>query len=242
MGTPVHLRVRKGDVAERIIMAGDPARVRQVSQMLEDPRIINENRGLLSYTGTYRGTPVTVATHGLGTPSALIVMEELIMSGGKYFIRLGTAGAMVKDLRIGDLVIPTGAAYYPGGAYRQYNKEDVCGPSSPDFSLLKNVVEAAGRVNVKYFLGPVLSSDAFYAEDPDFVRRWSSRGIIAVEMECAGIFNLSLMRGVKAAGILIIGNSLLEDLGYATAEELKHYVEKAARVALDALVKTGLDT
>lgn len=242
MRTPIHLRVREGDVAERVIMAGDPARVRQVSQMLENPRIINENRGLLSYTGTYRGTPITVVTHGLGTPSALIVMEELIMCGGKCFIRLGTAGAMVKGLRIGDLVIPTGAAYYPGGAYRQYSKEDVCGPSSPDFSLLKSIVEAADRVNVRYFLGPVLSSDAFYAEDPGFAGKWSLRGVIAVEMECAGIFNLSLMRGVKAAGVLVISNSLLEDLGHASAEELKHHVEKAARVALDALVKADLNT
>ncbi|MEM0038571.1 MAG: purine-nucleoside phosphorylase [Zestosphaera sp.] len=236
MRAPIHLRVRVGDVAERVLMAGDPARVRQVSEMLENPRLINENRGLLAYTGVYKGVPLTVVTHGLGAPSALIVLEELIMTGGKYFIRLGTTGALLKGLRIGDLVVPTGAAYYPGGLHYQYCGEYVCGPSTPDFNLLRNLVDAAEQHGVRFHLGPVLSSDAFYAEDPAFAERWSSRGIISVEMECASIFNLSLMRGVKAAGLLVVSNSLVEDLGHATADELKRHVGRAATVAMDALI------
>lgn len=236
---PVHLVVREGDIAERVIVAGDPARVKHVSRLLESSRLVNESRGLITYTGFYKGIPITVATHGMGVPSALIVLEELITYGGKYFIRLGTAGALIKGMRLGDLVIPTGAAYYPGGAYRQYYGEDVCGPSTPDFSLLRNIVDAAEQLGVRFYLGPVLSSDAFYAEDPVFVEKWSSRGIISVEMECAGIFNLSLMRGVKAAGVLVVSNSLIEGSGHASADELRQYVERAATIAMEALVRTA---
>ncbi|MEM4040551.1 MAG: nucleoside phosphorylase, partial [Ignisphaera sp.] len=80
-------------------------------------------------------------------------------------------------------------------------------------------------------------SDAFYAEDPEFVKRWSSRGIIAVEMECAGLFMLGAMRGVKTGALLLVSDSLVEELGFATAEELKYYVDRASRIVLEALIK-----
>ncbi len=238
MNQPVHIRVKKGDIAERVVVAGDPARVRQVSSLLENPKLVNENRGLLAYTGTYKGVPVSIVTHGIGVPSALIVMEELIMVGAKAIVRLGSCGAMFRGARIGDIIIPTGCAYYPGGAYYQYQNEPVCGPSSPDYELLTNLVHSAEEAGIKYYLGPVLSSDAFYAEDPEFASKWHSRGVIAVEMECAALFMLGLMRRVKTAAILMVSDSLVEDLGFAGAEELREFADRSARVALNALIKT----
>ncbi len=236
MQQPIHIKARKGDIAERVIVAGDPARVEQVSkELLIDVKLVNTNRGFIAYTGKYDGVPVSIVVHGVGVPSSVLVLEELIMLGAKAIVRLGSCGAMIKGMRIGDIVIPTAAAYYPGGAYYQYMGEHACAPTAPDFELLKNLVEAAEEMRIKYYLGPILTSDAFYAEDPQFAKRWASRGVLAVEMECSGLFMIGHMRGVKVAAILVVSDSLVEDLGFAGAEELREYALKAARITLEAL-------
>ena len=238
VGKPIHLKIKPEDVAKRVIVAGDPARVEQVSTLLDKVRLVNKNRGFITYTGEYKGVPITIATHGVGVPSASIVFEELAMVGAKAIVRLGSCGALVKGFKIGDVIIPTGCAYYPGGAYYQYLREWVCTATSPDYELLKNLVESAHAAGLRYALGPIISSDAFYAEDPEFAEKWASRGVIAVEMECAGLFMLGLMRKVKTAAILLVSDSLVEDLGFASAEELKEYALKAAEATLEALIKT----
>jgi 5'-methylthioadenosine phosphorylase len=240
MSEPLHLKVKKGDIADRVIIAGDPARVKQVSGMLESPRLVNENRGFIAYTGKYEGVPVSVVTHGIGAPSVLIVMEELVKAGAKAVVRVGSCGALYKGSSIGEIVIPTGCVYYPGGPYYQYQREWVCGPAAPDFRLLENLVKVAEEEHINYRLGPVFSSDAFYAEDPGFATKWNSRGVIAVEMECAAVFMLGLMRGVKTAALFMVSDSLVEDLGFADAEKLRQYAERAAVVALKALLRTKI--
>ncbi|RLG81780.1 MAG: nucleoside phosphorylase, partial [Thermoprotei archaeon] len=182
---PIHIRAKRGDIAERVIIAGDPARVEQIGrELLANAKLVNTNRGFISYTGNYKGYRVSVVTHGIGVPSMLLVVEELIMLGARAIVRVGSCGAMVKGMKIGDIIVPTGCAYYPGGAYYQYLREDVCFAAAPSYELLNNMVEAARSLDVKYYLGPVLTSDAFYAEDPEFAKKWGSRGVIAVEMEC----------------------------------------------------------
>ena len=240
MGKPIHMTVTPETVAKRAIIAGDPARVEQVKELLEDPRLVNTRRAYITYTGYYRGVPVTIAAHGVGFPSSAIVFEELSMVGAKLIVRFGTCGAMIPGMHIGDVVIPTGAAYYPGGAYYQYHREWVCCPAVPAFEVLRALVEEFDRAGAKYFLGPVISSDAFYAEDPEFAKKWSSRGVIAVEMECAGLFTLGLMRGVKTGAALMVSDSLVEHLGYATAEELREYTLRASRLILEAVTKIPL--
>ncbi len=235
---PIHLKVNQGDIAERVVVAGDPARVEYISEkFLDEPRLVNTNRGLTAYTGKYKGVKISIVTHGMGIPSALIVLEELIQVGAKAVVRLGSCGAMVPGMKIGDVVIPTGASYYPGGVFYQYYKEKICAPAVPDFSLLRALVDTAEEKGLTYKLGPVLSSDAFYAEGPDFAKKWASRGVIAVEMECAGIFSIGLMRGIKTASLLLVSDSLVEDLGFADAKVLNKYADKAAEVVLDALTK-----
>lgn len=236
MLNPVIIRARRGEVAERVIIGGDPARAEQLASLLEDPKLVNSNRGLLTYTGNYRGVPVTVATHGIGGPSSAIVVEELVMLGAKVIIRFGTCGAMVKGLGIGDVIIPTGAAYNQGGLLYQYLKENICMATAPNYEVLNSIVNEVVKSGVKFFVGPVVSSDAFYAEDPEFVKKWTSRGVIAVEMECATVFALSSMRNVKSGAILLVSDSLVEELGFATAEELRKYVDRAGKIALNALI------
>ncbi|MEM1561058.1 MAG: purine-nucleoside phosphorylase [Ignisphaera sp.] len=237
---PIHIKAKRGDVAERVIVAGDPARVEQLINMIENPRLVNTNRGFTVYTGAYKGVPVSIAVHGVGHPSSMLVFEELVMLGARIIIRFGTCGAMVKGLRIGDVVIPTAAAYYPGGAFYQYLKESICTATAPHFEVLKTLVEEVQKSGVNYVIGPIVSSDAFYAEDPEFTKKWTSRGITAVEMECAGLFMLGSMRGVKVGALLMVSDSLVEELGFASAEELRGYVERAGKIVLDSIIRIAL--
>ena len=239
---PLHILAKPEEIAERVIIAGDPARVKQVAQMLDEAKLVNENRGFLTYTGYYKGTRVTVATHGIGGPSAAIVIEELIMLGAKVIVRLGTAGGMIEDLKIGDVVIPYGAAHLDDALLRMYVKEGYL-PAIPHPEVLLAIIESANELGLSYKLGVIFSSDAFYAEDESFVKEWSSKGIIAVEMECATLFTIGLLRGIKTGALLVVSDTLVGKTikEMATAEELKEYVKKAAEVTLDALLKVKVD-
>ncbi|MEM1943218.1 MAG: purine-nucleoside phosphorylase [Candidatus Caldarchaeum sp.] len=234
---PQHLKTK--DVAKRVVAAGDPARVVQLSKMLDSPRLVNENRGFITYTGSFHGVPVTVACHGVGGPSSAIVFEELIMLGARLIIRLGTCGAFVKGIKNGEIIIPTGAAYI-GGALKQYIPELHITPV-PSYEVLTTLVSEVKSHGLTSHVGPVFSSDAFYAEDPEFAAKWAKRGYIAVEMECATLFGLGMMRGVKTGSALLVSDNLAEMTPMVDAEYLKPFVEKAGRAVLSAAVKAPLD-
>lgn len=238
---PLHIKAEKGDVAERVIAAGDPARVRQLAGYLEGARLVNENRGYLVYTGEWRGTPVTVATHGIGGGSASIVFDELAMLGAKVIIRMGTCGAMVPELNVGDVVIPTGASYKEGGTIGWYFPDD-CTAAVPEYDVLNALVSAAQRHGLKFMVGPVISSDYFYVDIESFVEKWRKRGAIAVEMECATLFTLAKYRGFKSGALLVVSDTTLvkKEWELATADELREAVERASRAVFDAVVSVPL--
>src|SRR5579884_3317018 len=227
MVSPQHIKAKEGEVAKRVIVSGDPARVRQLSSQLDNSRLVNENRGFLTYTGRYKGEEFTVACHGVGAPSAAVVIEELI--------RLGSCGGLLKEMKIGDLIIPTGAAYI-SGTLHQYLRGEHISPV-PDFELTRQLVDTSSELGIKHFVGPVFSSDAFHAEDPDFVAKWTGRGYIAVEMECATLFGLAMIRGIKAGSLLLVSDNLAEMQPMVDAEGLKRHVEVSSRVAFEALLK-----
>jgi len=230
------MRIRPGDVADLVITSGDPARVEQVAGMLEDAKVVNRVRGFLTYTGEYKGRKITVSCHGVGGPSSAIVFEELAMVGARTIVRLGSCGAMVEELNIGDVVIPTAAAYHDG-SLRMYVPDGVL-PPVPDIDLTYKIIQKFRQANVKHLVGVVFSSDAFYAEDPSFVKKWTERGVVAVEMECATLFTLGLLRKWRTASVLVVSDSLVkeEQKEMLTAEQLREYVDKAAKTLLDALV------
>jgi len=232
---PAHIRARKGEVAELVVAVGDPARAKQIAKMLRGAKLVNSNRGLLTFTGTFNGRRVTVATHGLGGPSSAIVFEELRMLGARVIVRLGTVGAMVKDLRIGDLIVATGAAC-PEGSLRTYVPDGEL-PAVADLGLTSRLAEVCEGEGLRHSVGVVFSSDAFYAEDVAFVERWAARGVLGVEMECATLFTLGLLRGLKTASLLIVSDSLVRKGEGETlpAERLESFVEKAASAVLEAL-------
>ncbi|QOJ78548.1 purine-nucleoside phosphorylase [Infirmifilum lucidum] len=239
MAKPLHILAKPGDIAPRVVASGDPARVKQLSTLLEDARLVNENRGFLVYTGKWRGVDVTVATHGIGAPSAAIVFEELIMLGAKLIVRFGTCGGFLKEMRVGDFVIATGASYVPGGTLNTYTRGD-CLVAVPDYEVLKSLVEKAEERGLRYFLGPVISSDNFYA-GVDFLNEWIKRGMIAVDMEAATLMVLSRIRGVKAGAAFVVSDVIGEVYAkMATAEELREAVDKASRAVLDAVVSVKI--
>lgn len=231
---PVHILAKKGEVAERVLVAGDPGRIRLLSSLLEEVRLVNENRSFLVYTGKYKGKEISLAAHGIGGPSIAIVLEELIMLGGKIFIRYGTTGALVPEIELGDYVIPIGASYNRGGLFYQYLKEDTCVAATPDFELTSVLVKNFAASGLRYHVGNVFSSDAFYAEDEEFAKKWSSRGNIAVEMECATLFGLGKLKKVKTAAVLVVSDNLAKG-GWISREELEKKVIIGAKAILDTL-------
>lgn len=236
MAKPLHILAKPGDVAPRVIAAGDPARVRQLAEKLERARLVNENRGFLVYTGSYEGVPVTVATHGIGAPSAAIVFEELIMLGAKLIIRFGTCGGLLESMKIGEMLIATGASYAPGGTLATYTQGD-CMAAVPDYEVLRALIENAVREKVKFYVGPVVSSDNFYSGIEPLMR-WRKRGMIGVEMEAATLFTIGRLKGVKTGAAFIISDVIGEVYEkLATAEELREAVDRASRAVLRASVE-----
>jgi 5'-methylthioadenosine phosphorylase len=234
---PVHILANKGDVAERVLIVGDPGRAKLLSSLLQNPRLVNENRSFLVYTGKYNGVYISIATHGIGGPSAAIVLEELIMLGGRTFIRYGTTGALIPEINLGEYIIVAGASYNHGGVIYQYLREYSCIAATPDFYILNSLVQNFQKEGLKFHIGNVFSSDAFYAEDEEFVKRWSSRGNIAVEMECATIFAVGRMKGVRTGAVLVVSDNLAKGGVWISREDLENSVMRGAKAILDTLSK-----
>jgi 5'-methylthioadenosine phosphorylase len=236
--TPAHILAGPGDIAALVVTAGDPARTEQLAHMLKEAKLVNTNRGFTTYTGYYGKSKVTVATHGIGGPSTAIVFEELRMLGAKTIVRFGTAGGLVPGLKIGDYVVPTGAAH-PGGSLREYVREGFL-PAVPDLGLTQSLVSECKRAGLSAREGLVYSSDAFYTQDLADLRPWVDKGVIAVEMECATLFTLGLVRGFKTASLLMLSNSLVEESesDLATADRLRPFVEKGASAIFRVLSDT----
>ena len=229
---PQHIKARRGDVAKRVVISGDPARVVQLSGLLKGRRLVNENRGFLTYTGEYDGRSITVACHGIGGPSVAVVVEELIMLGARAIVRLGSCGGLLKPMRVGDIVIVTGAGY-KGGTLDQYFDRKIT--PKPDRRLMELLMDSAKKQGTGYYTGPVFSSDAFYAEDSSFARASVKKGYIAIEMECATLFGLGKLRKVKTASLLLVSDNITESAPIVDAETLREYTTKAGRVVFGAL-------
>ena len=214
-----HIGAKEGEIAEKVIMAGDPLRAKFMAEtFLENPVQYNNVRGMLGFTGTYKGKRVSVQGHGMGIPSIGIYTYELFnFYGVKSIIRTGSAGAFDPDLRIGDVVIGMGACTDSnyGAQYR------LPGTFSPiaDFDLARKAVEKAEELGVRYKVGNILASDVFYGDNPDGWKAWQKMGVLAVEMEAAALYMNAARSGNKALCICTISDSLVT--GEATTAEVR---------------------
>ena len=212
-----HISAQYGDIAETVIMAGDPLRVKFMAEKyLDNPVEFNHVRGMLGYTGSYKGNRVSVMGHGMGMPSIGIYTYELYnFYGVKTIIRVGSAGSINKDLHIGDLAIAMGACTNSNYA-SQYELPGIFAPIA-DFSLVRSAAEACEHYGYQYKVGNVLSSDTFYGENPHN-DKWISMGVLAVEMEIAALYMNAARSGNRALGICTISDHILTG-EVTTAEE-----------------------
>ncbi len=230
---PIHLRAEPGDYADACLVPGDPLRAKHIAETFFDgPRQVNGERGMLGYTGTFRGKPVSVQASGMGCPSVGIVVEELVMLGVKRILRVGTCGALQSDLKLGDLIVAISAVPADGTVSNLLGE-----PHAPtaDWGLVHGAVHAAKELGKPVRVGPVVSSDLFYNPDREQYRRWSDRGILGVEMEAAFLFTLGALRKVSAGCILTVSDMLLGD-------EFVRISDDEMRAAVDQMTELALTT
>lgn len=238
---PYHILAKPEEISRKVLVVGDPGRADSVAdELLIEAKLVNSNRGFKTYTGYFEGERVTVATHGIGGPSAAIAVEELAMLGAKLLIRLGTCGGLREEVRVGDVIVALGASYSPGGAIGMY-APGVCYPALSEPEVALELHKTLSEEGFRVWRGLVASSDAFHAEEAN-LPLWSSLGMVAVEMECATIFTVARLRGIRAgAALLVIDNLATGEFFSAGSEERKLLELKAARGALKALVRTPAD-
>jgi len=232
-----HLKCEKEDVAEYIMLVGNPQRAQKVSALLENAKLVNENRLLYVFTGTYKGERLTVATTGMGAPSTAIVLEELVNLGGKVFIRVGSAGGIASDLNVGDVVIATGSVR-DDGTSPAYLKSTF--PAVPDFDVLKTMVETGKELKKNISYGVVISEDPFYVPyKKSEMELFVKSGVKAIEMESGCAFIVSQYRGVKAGAVFgLDGNVYLNKIKPEGTEDIyKKGEEVAIKVGLESLYR-----
>jgi DeoD family purine-nucleoside phosphorylase len=232
---PIHVRANPGDYAEACLVPGDPLRAKYVAEkFLDGAEQRNAERGMLGYTGTYKGRPVSVQATGMGCPSAAIVFEELIQLGVKRLVRIGTCGGLQPDLALGDLIVALSAVPSDKTALTYTGGE----PHAPTASweLVHGAVHAAKELGKAVRVGPIVSSDVFYDPDKGRAQRWSERGILAVEMEAAVLFTLGGMRKIQAGCLLTVSDVIVEsEFLRISDEELRAAVDQMTELALETI-------
>jgi len=228
---PIHLRADPGDYAPAVLLPGDPLRAKRVAEeFLDGARQVNGERGMLGFTGTYEGHPVSVQATGMGCPSAAIVIEELIQLGCDRLIRIGTCGGLQRDLELGDTIIALSAV--PADATsRHYTGGEPHAPTA-DFAVVHAAVHAAKHSGLTLHVGSVATSDVFYDPDAGRHQRWRDRGVLGVEMEAAVLFTIGALRGMSAGCILCVSDLVIGEFVRISDEELRNAVDRMTELAI----------
>ncbi len=205
----IHISAKKGEIAETILLPGDPLRAKWIAEtFLENPTCFNKVRGMLGYTGTYKGKRVSVMGTGMGVPSLSIYVHELITNFGvKNLIRVGTAGSYQKEIKIKDVVLAMAASSTSGINKLRFNGADYAPTAS--FNLFNKALEIAKKEDLPLKAGNVLTSDEFYGDVFDDYKKWSAFGVLCVDMETSGLYTLAAKHNVNALTILTISDSLV---------------------------------
>jgi purine-nucleoside phosphorylase len=229
----IHIGAAPGEIAETVLLPGDPLRAKWAAEtFLDDPVCVNEVRGMLGFTGTWRGNRVTIHGSGMGMPSMSIYANELIRDyGAKTLIRIGSTGAMQDRVALRDLVIAMTASSMSTpsrGIFRDLN----FAPAA-DWGLLRAAVAAAEAKGVTAHVGGIYSADVFYDERPDLNEQMTRHGVLAVEMEAAELYILAARYGVRALAVLTVSDHLPSGTHLPSEEREKSFAEMV-EVALEA--------
>lgn len=231
----IHINAPEGAIADKILLPGDPLRAKFIAEnFLEDAVCFNEVRGMLGYTGTYKGERVSVMGTGMGMPSISIYATELITSYGvKKLIRVGTAGSLNKDVHVRELVLAQAAGTTSSMIKNEWPLYDF--PQIADFKLLDKAYHIAKGLEMTTHVGNVLSVDAFYSDFADKNIALGQIGVKAVEMEAAALYYLAAKHQVQALAIMTISDSLVNDED-TTAEERQNTFTDMMTVGLETLI------
>ncbi|WP_037321811.1 purine-nucleoside phosphorylase [Salegentibacter sp. Hel_I_6] len=205
----VHIQAKKGEIAENVLLPGDPLRAKWIAEnFLENAVCYNEVRGMLGYTGTYKGEKISLQATGMGIPSALIYCTELITEyDAKKLIRVGSAGSYQENLKVNEVVLAMAASSNSGFNKAKFQHADFA--PTVDFGLFMNAVRFAENNSIKFRAGNVLSSDIFYEENDQNYKKWADHGVLCVEMESSGLYTVAAKYKVQALSILTISDSLV---------------------------------
>jgi purine-nucleoside phosphorylase len=230
----LHIHAEPGEVAEVVLLPGDPNRARRIAdEFFETPHLYNDHRGLLGFTGRYRGLRVSVQTTGMGCPSLAIVTEELIRLGAKTLVRVGTSGIIADAVAPGDLIVAS-ASVANDGTTRQYLGGEAYTPVA-DFAVTRALVDAGVALGTPPHVGLIQTEDAFYATTPADVPRLKGRGVLAIEMEASALFLIAQLRGVRA-GTALVASNRIGDPQFVAPSLLADAVGRMTRMTLDAMV------
>ncbi|GIU91590.1 MAG: purine nucleoside phosphorylase DeoD-type 1 [Acidimicrobiia bacterium] len=237
MPTP-HISAQPGDFAEAVLLPGDPLRARYIAEeFLDEARQVNEVRNMLAFTGSYQGLPVSVMGTGMGIPSASIYATELITEYGcRRLIRVGSCGGISDGVELRDVIVATGACTDSGVNRARYRGWDFAAVA--DFGLARAAVDAADALGVPVKVGNVHSADLFYNPIPDAFDVMDRMGVLAVEMEAAGLYGVAAERRARALAILTVSDHVRTGAA-TTSEERERTFGDMVRIALEALKRDG---
>jgi 5'-methylthioadenosine phosphorylase/purine-nucleoside phosphorylase len=228
---PIHLRAERGDYAAAVLCPGDPRRATYIAEtFFDDARLVNDERGMLGYTGTFEGSPISVQSSGMGCPSAGIVYDELIQLGATRLLRVGTCGAIGTGMAMADVVIGVTASAVDTTAL-QYAGMDGYAPAAT-FTLAETAARLARESGARVHTGPIITSALFYDPDADNIARWKRTGHLAIEMEAAMLYTIAAVKGVEALAMMTVSDLVTEEASTRISDdELKRGVDDMMRIA-----------
>jgi purine-nucleoside phosphorylase len=230
----IHISAAPGDIAPFVLLPGDPLRARHVAETyFEHPACVNQVRGMVGFTGSYGGKPVSIQGTGMGVPSIAIYATELVREYGvRTLIRVGTCGAFQPDMAIGDVILAQAACTDSNINQLRFGGRDYA--PCADFDLLRGAWQAATDRGLNVKVGPVLTSDSFYQDQPDPWGIWREHGVLAIEMESAALYTIAAAHGVRALSVLTVSDQLVTG-GRATSEQRQTAFMQMVEIALSLL-------
>ncbi|HEY0207592.1 purine-nucleoside phosphorylase [Acerihabitans sp.] len=235
MATP-HINAERGDFADVVLMPGDPLRAQHIAAtFLTQPREVNNVRGMLGYTGSYKGRAISVMGHGMGIPSCSIYTKELITEFGvEQIIRVGSCGALRGDVNVRDVVIGMGACTDSKVNRMRFKDHDFA--AIADYDLLRHAVDAANAAGVNVRVGNLFSADLFYTPDPQMFDVMEKYGVLGVEMEAAGIYGVAAEFGARALAICTVSDHIRTGEALSAADRQTSFNEMI-EIALESVLR-----
>jgi purine-nucleoside phosphorylase len=232
----IHIGAEPGDIAERVLMPGDPLRAKWIAETdLDDAKCYSEVRGMLGFTGRWRGVEVSVQGSGMGMPSASIYTHELINDYGvKTLIRVGSCGALADELQLRDVIAASGASTDSNMNRARFDGLIDYAPVA-DFGLLRTAVETAERRGIPMTVGPILAADAFYTDRPDLYDALADYGVLAVEMESAALYTIAARFKARALTVLTVSDHIKRG-EKTTSQEREQTFGQMVEIALDTAI------